>query len=147
MFYCNIPINTCDTVVWVCSVPWCAKGHYRTCTRQTHDLKPAGFPVPVTIPNSGKVHVHECPVAIDSVPESLVQSQLNTIVKFLFTLLWSFTSTTLSIYFMLLLFTWHWSKTLLFKIHFTFMIGTARSITFLAGSSDFVVNVFSAFQS
>ena len=57
MFYCNIPINTCDTVVWVCSVPWCAKGHYRTCTRQTCDLKPAGFPIPVTIPIAATVIV------------------------------------------------------------------------------------------
>ena len=88
--------------------------------------------VQVTRPqwHSGKVRVHECPVAIDSVPESLVQSQLNTIVKFLFTSLWSFTS---SIYFILLLFTWRWSKTLLLKIHFTFVTLTVKSITKLAG--------------
>ena len=45
-------MNTRDTAARVCGVPRCVKIHYRTRTRQTRDLKPTGFPVPVTIPNS-----------------------------------------------------------------------------------------------
>jgi hypothetical protein len=44
------PRNTRDTAVWVRGMPRCGEIHYRTRTRKTHDLKPAGFPVPVTIP-------------------------------------------------------------------------------------------------
>ena len=43
-------MNTCDTAAQVCGVPRCVEIHYCTCTHQTHDLKPVGFPVPVTIP-------------------------------------------------------------------------------------------------
>jgi hypothetical protein len=34
-------------------MPWCAEIDYHTRTRQTRDLKPTGFPVPVTIPIAG----------------------------------------------------------------------------------------------
>ena len=44
------PLNTCDTAVWVCGMPRCAEIHYCTLTRATRFGKPAGFPVPVTIP-------------------------------------------------------------------------------------------------
>ena len=37
-------------MVWVCGMLWCAKIDYCTCTCQIHDLKPVGFPIPVTIP-------------------------------------------------------------------------------------------------
>ena len=43
-------MNIRDTAAWVCGVPQCVEIHYRTHTCQTHDLKPTGFPVPVTIP-------------------------------------------------------------------------------------------------
>ena len=39
-------------MVWVCGMPWCAEINYHTCTRKTHDLIPAGFPIPMTIPTS-----------------------------------------------------------------------------------------------
>jgi len=48
--YYNLPVHTHDTTVRVCGLPRCAKIHYRTHTHKTRDLKPAGFPIPVTIP-------------------------------------------------------------------------------------------------
>ena len=45
-------MSTRDTAARVRGVPRCVKIHYRTHTRQTCDLKPVGFPIPVTIPNS-----------------------------------------------------------------------------------------------
>jgi hypothetical protein len=44
------PWNTCYTVVQVRGMPRCAEIDYRTCTCATRFGKPAGFPVPVTIP-------------------------------------------------------------------------------------------------
>jgi hypothetical protein len=49
--YCNIPVHTRDTVVRVRGMPRCAEIYYRTRTRATRFGKPAGFPVPVPIPN------------------------------------------------------------------------------------------------
>jgi len=49
--YCNIPVHTRDTVVRVHGMPRCAEIDYRTRTRTTRFGKPAGFPVPVPIPN------------------------------------------------------------------------------------------------
>jgi len=43
-------VNTHDTAARVRGVLRCVEIHYRTRTRQTRDLKPVGFPVPVTIP-------------------------------------------------------------------------------------------------
>jgi len=40
-------MTTCDTVQ-VRGRPRCAEIDYHTRTRKTHDLKPVGFPVPVT---------------------------------------------------------------------------------------------------
>jgi hypothetical protein len=48
--YYNLPVHTHDTVVQVRGMPRCVKIHYHTRTCKTHDLKPVGFPVPVTIP-------------------------------------------------------------------------------------------------
>ena len=44
-------MNTRDTAARVRGVPRCVEIRYHTRTRQTRDLKPAGFPVPVTIPS------------------------------------------------------------------------------------------------
>lgn len=49
--YYNIPVHTRDTAVRVRGMPRCAEIHYRTRTRKTRDLKPAGFPIPVTNPS------------------------------------------------------------------------------------------------
>ena len=56
--------NTRDTAVWVRSMPRCAEINYRTRTRQTCDLKPTGFPVPVTIPKNVIVMVFEVKYAL-----------------------------------------------------------------------------------
>jgi len=40
-------------MVQVYGMPWCPEIDYHTCTCKTRDLKPAGFPIPVTIPSSG----------------------------------------------------------------------------------------------
>ena len=45
--YGNVLMHTCDTMVWVCSVPQCAEIHYHTCTCTTHFGKLTGFPIPM----------------------------------------------------------------------------------------------------
>jgi len=49
--YYNIPVHTHNTMVRVRGMPQCAEIHYRTHTHKTHDLKPTGFPIPVTNPS------------------------------------------------------------------------------------------------
>jgi hypothetical protein len=62
-------VNTRDTAARVRGVPRCVEIRYRTRTRQTRDLKPAGFPVPVTIPSwlfeqpAGTPKMNGCPGA------------------------------------------------------------------------------------
>lgn len=41
---------TCNTIVWVRDVLWCAKTYYHTCTHATHFGNTAGFSVPVLNP-------------------------------------------------------------------------------------------------
>ena len=60
--YCNIPVNTRDTAARVRGVSRCVEIHYCTRTRQTRDLKPAGFPVPVTIPRTHGCDTMELPI-------------------------------------------------------------------------------------
>ena len=43
----NLPVHTCDTVVWVHGMPQCAKIDYHTHTHTTRFGKPMGFPVPM----------------------------------------------------------------------------------------------------
>ena len=43
--YCNEPMNTCDTAVWVHGVLWCAKNQNRTRFGHT-----TGLPVPMLNP-------------------------------------------------------------------------------------------------
>jgi hypothetical protein len=50
-------VNTRDTAARVRGVPRCVEIRYRTRTRQTRDLKPAGFPVPVTIPSDRRIDI------------------------------------------------------------------------------------------
>ena len=47
----NKPMNTHDTVAWVCSAPQCAKNQNHTHTHDTHFGNTAGFPIPVLNPN------------------------------------------------------------------------------------------------
>jgi hypothetical protein len=56
--YFNLPMHTCDTVVWVCSVPRCAKIHYCTRTCVTRFGNTAGLPVPVGNPTHGYGKTH-----------------------------------------------------------------------------------------
>ena len=44
------PMGTCNTAAQVHSIAQVCQLRYHTCTCRTHDLKPAGFPVPVPNP-------------------------------------------------------------------------------------------------
>ena len=55
---------THDTAVWVRSVLWCAKMHYRTHTRITRSGITVGLPVPVPIPSATKPTVQLVPAVI-----------------------------------------------------------------------------------
>ena len=46
-------MNTRNTAVRVHGILWCAKVHYRTCTRITHFKNTVDKPVPVLNPNCG----------------------------------------------------------------------------------------------
>ena len=56
--YCNEPVNTHDTAIWVHSVLWCAKNQNCTHTHDTHFRFTTGLPVPVFNPNSGHYEVY-----------------------------------------------------------------------------------------
>ena len=54
-------MGTCKTMARVHSIPRVYKLGYHTRTRKTRDLKPAGFPVPVTYPMADGItdlHTH-----------------------------------------------------------------------------------------
>ena len=51
----RIPVGTRDTVTRVRGIARVCELSYRTRTRQTRDLKPAGFPVPVTNPSQHRL--------------------------------------------------------------------------------------------
>jgi hypothetical protein len=54
-------------------MPRCAEIHYRTRTRKTRDLKPAGFPIPVTNPN-----VNENDNSVSDSASTLVEDTIAT---------------------------------------------------------------------
>jgi hypothetical protein len=56
--YCNEPMNTCDTAVWVHGVLRCAKNQNCTRTRDTHFGFTAGLPVPVFNPKHHGIGSH-----------------------------------------------------------------------------------------
>ena len=68
--HCNIPVNNRDTVVRVRGMPRCAEIDYRTHTHKTRDLKPAGFPIPVTIPTCTYILIPEITILGYSNPKT-----------------------------------------------------------------------------
>lgn len=50
LLYYNIPVHTHEPVVWVCSMMWCAKIYYHTCTCITHFGNTTGFSIPMLNP-------------------------------------------------------------------------------------------------